>query len=136
MKRILLAFVCSTMMMFAGGSETAVRKLIDDFANAVLKGDQATLDKLLADSVTYSHSNGLLENKAQALAAFQKAKYEKWEYKEQKMQTFGNVVLVRGDVEILNTASNPAPIKLNLLQVWAKTPKGWQMVARQATRLP
>jgi hypothetical protein len=43
---------------------------------------------------------------------------------------------VRGDIEILNTASNPAPIKINVLQVWTKTPKGWQLVARQATRLP
>jgi ketosteroid isomerase-like protein len=136
MKRILLAFVCSTMMVFAGGSETAVRKLMDDFATAVLKGDLATLDKLLGDTVTYSHSNGLLENKAQALEAFKKAKYEKWEFKEQKMQTFGNTVLVRGDAEILNKASNASPIKINLLQVWAKTPKGWQLVARQATRLP
>jgi ketosteroid isomerase-like protein len=136
MKRILLAFVCSSAILLAGGSETAVRKLIDDFATAVLKKDNATLDKLIADSVTYSHSNGKVETKAEALAAFKTAKYEKWEYKEQKMQFFGNTALVRGDVEILNTASNPAPIKLNLLQVWAKTPKGWQLVARQATRLP
>ncbi len=136
MKRILLAFVCSAAMMMAGGSETAVRKLIDDFATAVLKKDIGTLEKLIGDTVTYSHSNGLLETKAQAIEAFKKAKYEKWEYKEQKMQFFGNTALVRGDVEILNSASNAAPIKLNLLQVWAKTPKGWQLVARQATRLP
>ena len=124
-------------MLLAAGSETAVRKLIDDFATAVLKKDIATLDRLIADSVTYSHSSGLLETKAEALAAFKKAKYEKWEYKEQKMQFFGNTALVRGDVEVLNTSSaNPGPIKLNLLQVWAKTPKGWQLVARQATRLP
>ena len=124
-------------MLLAGGSETQIRKLIDDFATAVLKKDIATLDRLIADSVTYSHSNGLLETKAEALAAFKKAKYEKWDYKEQKMQFFGDTALVRGDVEVLNTASaNPGPIKLNLLQVWAKTPKGWQMVARQATRLP
>ena len=124
-------------MLLAAGSETAIRKLIDDFATAVVKKDIATLDRLIADSVTYSHSNGLLETKAEALAAFKKAKYEKWEYKEQKMQFFGDTALVRGDVEVLNTASaNPGPIKLNLLQVWAKTPKGWQMVARQATRLP
>ena len=136
MKRILLAFVCSSAMLLAGGSETAIRKLIDDFATAVLKKDNATLERLIADTVTYSHSNGLLETKTQALEAFKKAKYEKWEYKEQKMQFFGNTALVRGDVEILNTASNAAPIKLNLLQVWSKTSKGWQLVARQATRLP
>jgi ketosteroid isomerase-like protein len=136
MKRILLAFVCSSIMMSAGGSETAIRKLMDDFATAVLKKDAAMLDKLIGDTITYSHSNGTVETKAQALEAFKKAKYEKWDYKDQKMQFFGNTALVRGDIEILNVASNPAPIKINVLQVWAKTSKGWQLVARQATRLP
>ena len=136
MKRILIAFVCCSAMLLAGGSETLIRKQIDDFAAAVIKKDIAALDRMIADTVTYSHSNGKLETKVEALAAFKVAKYEKWEYKEQQMQFFGNTALVRGDVEVLNTASNPAPIKLNLLQVWVKGSKGWQLVARQATRLP
>lgn len=135
MKFIVAMLLCAGLMQ-AGAQEDMIMKSVQDFATAVLKKDKATLSKLMADDVMYSHSNGLLENKAQALAAFDKAKYEKFEYKAQTIHVYGNTAVVRGDVEVLNSASNPAPLKLNLLQVWVKGKSGWQLVARQSTRLP
>lgn len=135
MKFIVSMLLCAGLM-HAGTQEDMIMKCVQDFATAVLKKDKATLTKLMADDVMYSHSNALLETKAQALAAFEKAKYEKFEYKAQTIHIYGNTAVVRGDVEILNTASNPAPLKLNIMQVWVKGKSGWQMVARQSTRLP
>lgn len=135
MKFIVTMLLCAGLM-HAGAQEDQIMKCVQDFATAVLKKDKATLTKLMADDVMYSHSNALLETKAQALAAFDKAKYEKFEYKAQTIHLYGNTAVVRGDVEILNSASNPAPLKLNIMQVWIKGKSGWQMVARQSTRLP
>jgi ketosteroid isomerase-like protein len=135
MKFIVTMLLCAGLMQ-AGAQEDMIMKCLQDFATAVLKKDKATLTKLMADDVMYSHSSALLETKAQALAAFDKAKYEKFEYKAQTIHFYGNTAVVRGDVEILNTATSPTPLKLNILQVWVKGKSGWQMVARQSTKLP
>jgi len=49
----------------------------------------------------------------------------------------GDTVLVKGNAEFVNNAATGGTTTLNLsiLQVWIKTPKGWQLVARQSTRL-
>jgi hypothetical protein len=135
MKLLATLLLCAGLAS-AGAQEDMIMKSMKDFATAVLKKDKGTLEKLMGDTVMYSHSNGKVENKAEALAAFDAAKYEKFEYGPQKMQFFGNTAIVRGDVEVLNPATSPTPLKLNVLQVWVKSSKGWQMVARQSTRLP
>jgi ketosteroid isomerase-like protein len=134
--KTLAAFVLCAGLMQAGAQDDMVMKAMNDFATAVLKKDTATLKKLFADSVVYSHSSGKAETKAEAIEAIEKAKYVKFDYKEQKMQFFGNTAIVRGEAVLLNTATSPDPLKLSILQVWVKNPAGWQMVARQSTKLP
>ena len=46
-----------------------------------------------------------------------------------------SLAVVKGDVDILNTASSATPSHLNVLQIWVKSGSQWQMVARQATKL-
>jgi len=40
---------------------------------------------------------------------------------------------VRGRVDLYHSATNI--VHMNVLHVWERGPQGWQMVARQATRL-
>jgi ketosteroid isomerase-like protein len=135
MKLLVTMLLCAGLMQ-AGAQEDMIMKNLKDFAEAVLKKDKAVLSKLMADSVLYSHSNAKVETKAEAIKAFEDATYKKFEYGPQKIQFYGNTAVVRGDVEIINPATQPGPLKLNILQVWVKQGKDWQMVARQSTRLP
>lgn len=133
MKFLITLLLCGGMLM-AGAQEDMIQKQLDEFASAVIKKDKAALGKMLADDLVYSHSNGLNETKAQAIAAFEAAKYEKFDYKPQNIRIYGNTAVVKGDIDILNTASAPTPTQLNVLQIWVKKGSQWQMVARQATR--
>ncbi|BDC51993.1 hypothetical protein F183_A43080 [Bryobacterales bacterium F-183] len=133
MKFLITLLLCGGMLM-AGAQEDMIKKQLDDFATAVIKKDKAALSKMLADDVVYSHSNGLHETKAQAIAAFEVAKYEKFDYKPQLIRIYGNTAVVKGDIDILNAASSPTPTQLNVLQIWVKNGSQWQLVARQATR--
>ena len=63
---MLLAFAGVGM---AATAEDEVKAAHQAYVDAALKGDAAALDKLFADGLQYSHSNTLLENKAQAIAA-------------------------------------------------------------------
>ena len=138
-------FVLASAMILASPAdqpdkeEKAVRSAMDQFAQAVLKSDKATLDKLMADTVVYSHSSGKAETKQEAITAFMSGnpKYEVFEYKAQKIQFYGKTAVVRGDVAIRNVQNGtPNSLVLNILQIWVHNPQGWQMVARQSTRLP
>src|SRR5882724_2289328 len=68
-------------------TEQAVRAHMDQFAKAVLGKDKATLEKLMADSILYGHSNGNLDTKAAFIGNVmtQTPKYEGFDYGDQKI---------------------------------------------------
>jgi ketosteroid isomerase-like protein len=66
-----------------------------------------------------------------------KATVEGITFSDTTVRVYGNTALVKGKVDIVNnTDGKSTPAHLNILHVWIKGPHGWQMVARQATRLP
>src|SRR5712692_7752079 len=57
------------------------------YADAMVKGDAATLEKLLADDLSYTHSSALMETKADVLKGITsgKTKYKAIEFKTSKV---------------------------------------------------
>lgn len=111
---------------------------MNNYKEAMLKRDGAALEKLFHPDLTYSHSSGKLESKTEAIVAASKGPTypESIEMGDMKVRVYGNTALVRGNMDFNNkSASGTNLIKLNVLTVWLKTPQGWQLVARQSTRL-
>ena len=106
---------------------------LDSYKSAMLKRDAAALDKIFHKDLTYSHSNGKLESKAEAIAAATTGTNitELMEFSDLKTRVYGNTALIRGDTRI---KSNTNDLKLSVLYVWMKGSQGWQLVARQSTR--
>jgi hypothetical protein len=50
---------------------------------------------------------------------------------------YGDTALLKGPVEFvsISSAATPATAHLSVLQVWIKGRQGWQLVARQATKV-
>ena len=112
---------------------------MEAWKQATMKKDGAALGKLLHPDLTYSHSNAHNETKADVLksVAAGKATVEAIDFADTTVRVYGNTALVRGKVDIRNnTAGKSTTANLNILHVWVKGPQGWQLVARQATRLP
>ena len=120
--------------------EKAVMATLEAMAQASIKKDIAALDKIYSADLTYSHSSALLQNKAEVLkAAAGKGITESETFHDSNIRIYGNVALVRGVTELRN--GNPGDMHdnhLNILWVLVKGagPNGWQIVARQTTRLP
>jgi hypothetical protein len=55
------------------------------------------------------------------------------EFSDTDVRTYGNTSLVRCRVDLWHSETNI--VHMNVLHAWIKTPAGWQLVARQATRL-
>ena len=116
--------------------EKAVLAAEKQLAAAMVKADIAVLDKLLSDDLSYTHSSAKHETKADVIQVFKtgSAKYTAVEYLDTKVRQFGAVVVTTHNMTI---TSQPTGVsKLYVTFVWAKQPAGWQLVSRQATKLP
>jgi ketosteroid isomerase-like protein len=136
------AWICvllSTMILSATAPEPKVEKEVlaamGAWKQAMLRKDGAALEKLLHPDITYSHSSGAVQTKAEVIksATAEKATTQAIEFADTNVRVYGKTALVRGVVDL---TSGTGKTHLNILTVWLKGPQGWQMVARQATKLP
>jgi len=119
----------------AGAVSTAVEAL----RKAMIAGDRPALDKLTADELSYGHSSGRLENKAEFIETLAngKAGFTAIELSDQTVVFVDNIALVR---HVFNGTRRNAPagsdkMKLAILTVWLQRQEQWKMVARQAAKL-
>ena len=108
---------------------------MDAFKDAMIHKDGAALDKLLANDLTYVHSAGQLQNKKEVIDSITSGKtiIERMDYSDMAVRFYGKTAVVRGRVDLYHSPTNI--VHMNVLHVWINGPHGWQMVARQATRL-
>ncbi len=148
MKKIVILVWCAMVASAAGASaatadpkdEKAVMATLEAMAKATIAKDVATLNKIYSDDLTYSHSSAQTQTKAEVLKALEgPGVAESMKFSGMTVRTYGNVALAKGLCEFRNGV--PGKINdnhLNILWVLVKGagPQGWQIVARQTTRLP
>ena len=121
-------------------TEKSVMATLEAMAQATIKKDVATLDKIYHADLTYSHSSAMNQTKAEVLKAVSGAGVvESMTFHETNVRIYGDSALVRGRNELRNgQAGKMNDNHLNILWVLVKGPgpQGWQIVARQTTRLP
>jgi hypothetical protein len=112
----------------------------DRFA-AMVKVDEPALKKLLSDDLTYVHSSGLFQNKAQFIADLKSGaiKYVSVTPSESdwKVRVLGSVAVVNGLAAVhVVDHGNDLIFRLRYTTVHSNQPGYWQMIAWEATRLP
>jgi ketosteroid isomerase-like protein len=119
-------------------TEKEVLAALDAYKQALIKRDAVALSKVLGDDLTYTHSSNLHQDKAAVLASVKGDTFpEAIDFKNLKVEVYGNTAVVTGDVDFHNnTAGVVSVAKLYITHVLVKGPHGWQLVARQATRYP
>ena len=124
---------------FAGADEDAVLKNVEAFRAAQAAGNAEGLVALLADDLSYSHSNAKIDTKASLLDGVAKANY-KWtslEYKDPTVKIVGPAAIVRfnfvGEQEF--TDGKKTPQNLAILMNWQKQGSDWKLLSRAATKL-
>lgn len=124
----------------AGPDEDAISKNLEAFRAAQFAADGKALDALTAPELSYSHSNGNVETKAQFIAAATagKNKMLSLQYKDPVIRVVGNVAIVRFNWQ--HEAETVADGKkssanLHILMNWMKQGNDWKLLSRAATRL-
>ncbi|MEZ5391313.1 MAG: nuclear transport factor 2 family protein [Bryobacterales bacterium] len=97
--------------------------------------DVAALGKLLHEDLSYSHSDGKTETRADVLAGLL-ASGKREIVIHDPMRVYGKTAIVKADLDFINRESGePSAVRLNVLHVLLKTPSGWQLTAWQSTRI-
>jgi ketosteroid isomerase-like protein len=123
----------------AGADEDAVAKNVETFRVAQAAGNAEGLASLLAEELSYSHSNAKVDTKASLLDGVAKANY-KWtslDYKDPTIKVVGPTAIVRftfvGEQEFNDGKKTPQ--NLHILMNWQKQGNEWKLLSRSATKL-
>jgi ketosteroid isomerase-like protein len=120
--------------------QKAVMATLETMAKATIAKDVATLDKIYGDDVTYAHSSALTETKAQVLKNVQGPNIAEFmKFSDTTIRIYGDVAVAKGIVDFRNgPPGKMLDNHLNILWVMVRRPQGphgWQIVARQTTRI-
>lgn len=120
----------------AGSAEKEVLAAVDAWKQAALKGDAAALGKLYHDDLAYTHSNAMTQTKAVAIAseANPTGIYKGIAMRDLDIHVYGDTAILEYKLDLTHFAGDTA--HLHEIMVWLKTPQGWQLLARHATKLP
>jgi ketosteroid isomerase-like protein len=138
MNKIAWIFLASLVLSAASidpKSDKEILAAMDAYKEAMTHKDGAALEKLLSSDLMYTHSGGQFETKADVIKSISSGKtiVEKIDFSDTTVRIYGKTALVKGKVDLYHSSTNI--VHMNVLHVWVKGPQGWQMVARQATRL-
>jgi Domain of unknown function (DUF4440) len=117
---------------------TAVDKAVEALRKALLEADKSQLEKLAAEQLSYGHSSGRVESKAQFINGVmtRKAIYKSISFPEVTVAVVGDASIVRHLYESESeTDGKPSSVKIGALQVWQKQDGTWKLLARQGFKL-
>jgi ketosteroid isomerase-like protein len=124
----------------ASADEEAVAKNVEAFRAAQVAADAKAFDALSAPELSYSHSDGRVEDKALfiANATNGKSKWLSLKYEDPKIRVVGNAAIVRfhwlGEQESVADGKKSAT-NLHILMNWQKQGADWKLLTRSATKL-
>ena len=120
------------------GDEAAVKQNVEALREALLKADKAQLEGLGADQLSYGHSDGRVQNKAEFIDGVmtRKATVKSINFPDLEIAVAGDAAIARHIYESESeTDGKPNSVKIGTLAVWQKQGGNWKLLARQGYKL-
>jgi hypothetical protein len=122
----------------ATGDEAAVAKDTEAYRVGLMAGDAKALGALTAPELSYSHSDGHIEDKTTfvANASNGKTKWLSLVFNDTTVRIVGDAAIVRYKFVGENqTGDKKNDVNLGILMVWQKQHGQWKLLARCSTKL-
>jgi hypothetical protein len=133
----LISFTLSEASDIASQSTELLRMQQNRF-EAMVAADLSTLESLIAQDLTYTHTNGRTESKRGFLLMLEieTITYKSIQTTSTKVRIYGNTGVITGIAKI-EVFANGMPMSLNVsfLEVQVKSEGHWQLVAWQTTKI-
>lgn len=132
-----LVLACSSAFA-QQATEADVAKAVDALNAAILSADAQKLNAITGAQLSYGHSNGRLENKAEFVSALveRRSVFTKIEISKQNIVMMGNTAIVRNHLSgDTNSGGKPAHVELDIMYVFRLEGGDWKLIGRQAYKL-
>ena len=141
MKKFILAFFLGVLFFTSASAQSEQQEVVMmkmlELKTALIQKDSVSLSKLLADDVSYGHSNGWVQTKAQLIRDVMSGvqDYKTIEPSNLNIRVYENTAVVT-----MQSKSNmifqgkPLDLSMNILLVWVKKNNDWKLIARQSVK--
>ena len=136
---LFVLFLLIAKSSFTQIDSVGLKNAMQQLDKALLQKDETVLKSVLHKDLSYGHSNGWIQSKSDILNDFASGKltYSKIE------NNSSAIIVINKDYATVKTNTNAEGavngtafnLKLHIMQFWIKTKKGWQLIARQSTKL-
>ncbi|MDZ4794038.1 MAG: nuclear transport factor 2 family protein [Bacteroidota bacterium] len=136
----LVVIVLLLNVVFANGQpdKEKLTATLKEFHQALVKKNTVSINQQTDKALSYGHSNGWVETKAEMIKNLETGYTSYKSIKEDSLQVTinENVAHARfvGDYEVSMNGGNTVVYHLKVLEVWVKKGKRWLLFARQAVR--
>jgi ketosteroid isomerase-like protein len=128
----------STSSAAESADQAAVDKAVEALRKALMEKDKTRLELLSADQLSYGHSSGKVQSKAEFVDGVMtsKATVKSLAFPELSIAVVGNAAIARHLYESESeTDGKTNNVKIGALQVWQKQDGNWKLLARQGFKL-
>ena len=125
-----------TITSWSQDAQTEVMMKMLSLKNSLIAKDSVTLSALLSDDLTYGHTNGLIETKAQLIRSVMGGEqdYKTIDPSDMHIRVLEKTAIVNVRLKIhLDYKGKPTDLDMYALLVWIKT-KDWKLEARQSVK--
>lgn len=122
----------------AAAVEKEVAEAVEKMRKAMINANKAELENIAAEELSYGHSSGKIENKAEFIEALVSGKsdFETIELMDQSIKVAGNTAIVRHKLAgKVKDNGKPGNVNLGVLLIWQNQNGEWKLLARQAFKL-
>ena len=122
----------------SANTEQAIRQLISQLTNALMKSDTAALDRLWADDYSFTNPSGVVQTKAQRLAELKSGdlKFESFSTDDVQVRVYGDTAVVTSRATLKGRRQGQdIGGQTRGTSVYVKRQGRWQLVAGQATSI-
>jgi ketosteroid isomerase-like protein len=129
----------SSSAVAESADEAAVAQAVEALRKAVFGQEKPQLEALCAEQLSYGHSDGRVENKAQFINGVmtRKAILKSLTLSDHTIAIVDTAAVARHTwASESETDGKPTSTKIGVLQVWQKQGGDWKLLARQSVRPP
>lgn len=133
-----LLFSASVIATAQSKSQRQVEEAVQQLKKAMVDADGAMLDKLTSSQLSYGHSSGHIEGKAEFVGNITSGKsdFVTIDLSEQVVTVDKKMAQVRHTlIAATNDGGKTGTVKLHILTVWQKKGGKWKLWARQAVKI-
>jgi len=121
------------------GEQAKVAQAVAALTKAMIDVDRAQLQALTHDALSYGHSAGRIETKAQFIENLEgrQSAFRRIDLSDQTITISTDEAIVRHLLtgETVDPKGQVTPVRIGVLQVWTQDGGAWRLLARQAYRL-